>query len=152
MPLAPAIVRGLWIIDEVGLFHGVWGQPVRGGVYSYPNPMSNGCVARIELANQMDYTAWVERAYLLNDDLPDGLRQFGGGTVPVSNRAIVRSFPPGNGIGAVDVIWDGRNDEGVNVADGFYRMIITSPDGGTAHTDILLSRERRDLSQELISE
>jgi hypothetical protein len=71
---------------------------------NYPNPFNAGTVIPVSLKEKSDYTL----------------------TVYNVAGQVVRTFT-GNGIGTINVTWDGRTTDGASVASGMYFYRLTTP-------------------------
>jgi hypothetical protein len=105
---------------------------------AYPNPSTDTINVSYDLPKESVVSVWIVRARFINDGGSD-IGTIAGGTINAPLRTAVRTFhwnevlQPGN----IRDIWDRRDDDGVLVAPGFYRVYLRTA-GILAWRDVLI--------------
>ncbi|MCI0696981.1 hypothetical protein L0337_33870 [candidate division KSB1 bacterium] len=109
----------------------------------YPNPNNGSAFVQFQLNESMRIDMWVVMAY--HPAMQPTREIFAAnGTIYKTNSLSVRTLIKNNlrARGIYSISWDGRDDSGNVVPDGFYRIYIKGGNTNTLlWTDLLLLRE-----------
>lgn len=141
-PADPAIVTGCTWTTELGETSGQWGTMQPGSGKAYPNPTNGSVVMTMALPTDNRVVWWLTRAYGPGETVPETSSQHAGGTVIIPSPVLFGPFERHFAVGIQFIQWDGEDNFGSPVEEGYYRMYVHVPDPGwTGWWDVLVDRD-----------